>query len=231
MVGNIKDLTGQQFGSLIAMSISHKQKDGTAYWLFRCKCGKTHIARGNTVKYAANKGDTELPSCGCIELSRKTKHGFRKKEDTHPAYRIYRGIMTRCYSITCPGYKWYGAKGVTVCDEWKGDPAAFVKWAIQSGYQSGLHIDKDIICDQLNIHPHIYSPTTCQWVTPKVNVGYATNRDNFGKHPNIRLSHEQVSEILTLYHSGEITNQSELARMYNVYSSTINRLISLSLKG
>lgn len=224
-MGNIK---GQVFGSLTALEPSHQNKSHTWYWKYQCKCGAIHIARANTIKYESRKNDPELPSCGCVELARKTKHGFRKVKNTHPAYKVYRGIMSRCYDPNCPEYKFYGAKGVTVSAEWKNNPKAFVEWSIQNGWSKGLVIDKDILSDKFNIHPHIYSPETCQWISAKHNVSYATSRNNYGKHPNVRLSHEEVAEILKLYNSGECTNQSELARMFGLKSpSSIGRLIKL----
>lgn len=228
MAGKPKDLTGQTFGSLTAIAIHHKGEDGTAHWSYQCVCGKEHVARGNTISHLASKGDPQFPSCGCLGIASKTKHGFRKSKDTHPAYRSFRGMMTRCYNPNDKGYQWYGAIGVTVCDEWKDNPEAFVKWSLANGWSKDLHIDKDILCKAQGIAPHIYSPQTCQWVSAKANVGFATNRDNYGRHPNVRLSHEQVAEILAKYESGEITNQSELARQYGVDPSSIGRLIRLS---
>lgn len=229
MVTKISDLTGQKFGSLTAVKYVYSKK-GMAYWEFECKCGKSHIARGNTVKYvskkALQKNDLELPSCGCVELSRKTKHGLRKITNTHPLYKIYNGMMDRCYNPNSTAYKWYGENGVTVCPEWKHNPQAFIEWGIQNGWQKGLHIDKDILCKEKNIKPHIYSPDTCQFISVKRNVSEATNRSNYGKHPNIKLSQEQVDEIMDYYLSGEITNKAELARMYGLKSnSSILRLI------
>ena len=219
------DITGQQFGSLTAIQPMYSTKGGT-YWEYRCMCGKLHVARRNIVTYSAKKGDFELPSCGCIELSRKTKHGFRTAKNTHPAYRAYRSIMTRCYNSNSPEYKWYGAKGVTVYDAWKGHPETFVQWALDNGWTKDMHIDKDILCEKLGIYPHIYSPHTCQWVSAKTNVGFATNRDNYGKHPNIKLSHEEVAEIRRMYFSGEETNKSQLARDFGLLSpSSIRRLL------
>ena len=226
------DITGQVFGSLTAMKLDHVS-NRMAYWEYQCKCGNTHIARANTIKYETNKkNDPELPSCGCVELARKTKHGYRKAKDTHPAYRAYRGMMSRCYDTNNSGYKWYGAIGVTVCDEWKDNPEAFVKWSIENDWSKGLHIDKDILCKAKGIYPHIYSPNTCQWVKPQVNVSDATNRTNYGKHPNIRLSQEQVDEIIELYNSNSKITYVELAKMYGLKSpSSIARLIKLANKG
>ena len=197
-----------------------------SFWRYRCKCGAIHIARANTIAHQSKKGDHEIPSCGCVELARKTKHGFRKVNNTHPAYRAYRGMMSRCYDPNCSEYKWYGAKGVTVCDEWKDNPEAFVKWSLENGWAKGLHIDKDILSEAKGIHPHIYSPETCQWIDAKKNVGFVINRSNYGKHPNVKLSQEQVDDILTAYKSG-LTKGPELARQYGVNTSTIYRIIKL----
>lgn len=224
------DITGQVFGSLTAMKLDHVS-NRMAYWEYQCKCGNTHIARANTIKYETNKkNDPELPSCGCVELARKTKHGYRKAKDTHPAYRAYRGMMSRCYDTNNSAYKWYGAIGVTVCDEWKNNPQAFVEWSINNGWSKGLHIDKDILCKAKGIYPHIYSPETCQWVKPQVNVSAATNRSNYGKHPNVRLSQKQVDEIVNLYQTKQY-NGIELAKMYGVGAPAIYRLIKLANKG
>jgi hypothetical protein len=227
----VKDITGQVFGSLTAIRFSHIENK-MAFWEYVCKCGKSHVARANTVTYQNKrfKDDPELPSCGCVELARKTRHGYRKAKDTHPAYRAYRGMMSRCYDPGNSGYKWYGAKGVTVCDEWRDNPKAFIEWALRSGWQPGLHIDKDILCREKGISPHIYSPETCQWVTAKENVGFATNRDNFGSHPNIKLSHDEVAGLLGLFFSGKIKRQTELAELFGVAPSTVKRLIDIARK-
>ena len=145
------------------------------------------------------------------------------------AYDTWKDLIRRCYSEKhqkkLPTYI-----GVTVCDEWKDNPEAFVKWSLDNGWQKGLHIDKDILSEAKNIHPHVYSPETCQWVTPKKNVGFATNRDNYGKHPNVRLSHEEVAEIIRLYMSGEVTDRTTLMEMFNLKStSSISRLIKLHM--
>lgn len=31
---------------------------------------------------------------------------------------ILNGMKYRCYNPSCKGYKNYGARGITVCDEW-----------------------------------------------------------------------------------------------------------------
>lgn len=220
-----KDLTNQKFGSLLVIEPSHKGNNNLLFWKCKCDCGNEHIARGNTLIYQTKKyNDIELPSCGCVELKRKTKHGFRKQNETHPLYRTYRGIMSRCYDQNIPEYKYYGNKGTTICDEWKNNPQKFIEWGLSNGWKKGLVIDKDILCDKLGITPKIYSPETCQFITRAENPAYSNNRDNYGKHKNIKISNEEVINIKNCYYNDKET-LSNIARKYNVAYSTIRKII------
>lgn len=222
-----KDITGFTFGSLTAVKPIEQDSKGNIYWEYKCVCGNTHIARSNVVTYHTKKSkSSDFPSCGCKQVESVTKHGLRKVHDTHPLYKIYKGIKERCYCETSPSYRWYGAQGVTMCKEWLEDVTTFVEWGLANGWKEGLHIDKDILCTEHGISPHVYSPSTCTWVSPKENVGFSTNRANHGKHPNVKLSQGDVNTILSLYYSKQ-HNGVELAAMYNVDPSSIYRLIRL----
>lgn len=72
-------------------------------------------------------------------------------------------MKQRCYNPKNPSYKFYGALGVTVCDEWKNNFVLFCKWAFASGYNSCLELDR--------INPAgNYEPENCRWVTKMVNA-------------------------------------------------------------
>ena len=57
-------------------------------------------------------------------------------------HQIYAGIKMRCYQINDKDYVSYGAKGITMCDEWKHSYVAFRKWALANGYVAPLTIDR-----------------------------------------------------------------------------------------
>lgn len=71
-------------------------------------------------------------------------------------------MYRRCYHKGDIGYPDYGGRGITICDEWKKDPAEFIKWALKQETEKGLHLDR--IDNAGN-----YSPDNCHFVTPTLN--------------------------------------------------------------
>lgn len=162
---NYIDITGKRFGRLLVLKEADvKANSERVHWLCRCDCGTekvvdgVHLRRGKTI------------SCGCYlkEVSRErfkkmmadaevpphTTHGFSKSN----LYKTWANIKTRCYNKNNKAYKWYGAKGVTMCNEWLNDFCVFKTWAEANGYKPGLTIDR--------INPFEgYFPENCRWVT------------------------------------------------------------------
>ena len=73
---------------------------------------------------------------------------------------IYNGMRLRCYNENSINYKYYGGKGVTICDEWLLSFENFFDWAINNGYNENLTIDR--IDSEKE-----YSPDNCKWSTKK----------------------------------------------------------------
>ena len=84
---------------------------------------------------------------------------MKKYTDLDRELRIrYKGMMSRCYNKNSWNYKWYGGKGITVCDEWRNDFLNFRDWALENGYSKELTLDRiDGGKD--------YCPENCRWTT------------------------------------------------------------------
>lgn len=86
------------------------------------------------------------------------KHG----KSTTKLHRVWWGIIERCCKSYNKSYTEYGGRGITVCDEWRNDFQAFYDWAMASGYNEGLTIDR------INVNGN-YEPSNCRWVTQSEN--------------------------------------------------------------
>lgn len=112
---------------------------------------------------------------------RKPTHGACRNGVISNLYQRWSSMKMRCYSRNVKGYKRYGARGITVCKEWRDSFEKFRDWAINNGYKKELQIDR-IDNDKG------YYPGNCRWVTAREN---SNNRRNSIIFP----SGETVAEV------------------------------------
>lgn len=167
---NLKDMEFV-YWKAIEYAGSRKYKSGSvAMWKCKCKCGTIAVVSGQSLRNGRSG------SCGCLNreihrnlLAQKNRDNVKHGGFGTRLYRIWCGMKNRCYNPNEPNYKRYGAKGITVCDEWKDNFEAFRKWALNNGYQDDLSIDR-------KDGKSGYSPDNCRWATSKEqNNNLSTN--------------------------------------------------------
>lgn len=113
----------------------------------------------------------------------------------------FKCMIYRCYKETNKDYRWYGAKGIKICDEWINAPKLFEEWVMDNGYADDLTIDRiDSNKD--------YSPDNCRWVSNEYNAKY-----------------KSTTNIITV--NGECHTGHDWAKILNIGTNVINTYIRL----
>lgn len=139
-------------------------KDTYGHWIYKCECVKCGYIRFS--HYGAIAGPkSAIRCCNHLRANGEPKP-YIKGVWKHPRIgSIFGGLMLRCYNKNDRSYRWYGARGVGVCDEWRSNPFKFEEWALSNGYTDNLTIDRiDSNKD--------YCPENCRWVTLQNNAKY-----------------------------------------------------------
>jgi hypothetical protein len=195
--GRAIPMVGERFGMLtIIEELPNIERRGRTFRFVRvqCQCGNIKDLILNNVRY--------LKSCGCntkqICKERNVTHGLSETR----IYRIWQHMRNRCYNKKVPAYKYYGARGIKVCDEWRNSFESFYEWAMSNGYNDTLTIDRIWVNGN-------YEPSNCRWATYKVQAN--------NKRSNTRISYK-----------GETMTISELCDKYNLhYHRVHSRMMEL----
>lgn len=99
----------------------------------------------------------------------------------HPLYKTWQSLKLRCYNPTDPHYKWYGAKGVDVCERWTG------KYGFYNFLEDMGERPRGYSLDRIDSNGN-YEPSNCRWAsahTQNTNrTGYNTEYPGITKREN-----------------------------------------------
>lgn len=196
--GKVSDLVGLRYSKLVVLSRDNNDHSNNTRWLCQCDCGQTKVVLGTNLKSGAVK------SCGCFQKevngSWHITHGMSRT----PTYRIWDGMIRRCNDPKKPEFKWYGGKGIKVCDKWEKFAGFFEDMGVRP---EGLTIDRiDSNGD--------YGPSNCRWISMKENL---RNRSC------VILDTEKAEEIRALLDTTKLS-QKEIASLFNVDPSIISNI-------
>lgn len=163
---HVKNLTGQKFGRFIVASFLHVSRHGDAIWRCKCACGKEIAVRSSNLR----SGNTS--SCGCFRRDNMRKiayrHGHAAGGSCSTEYSSWSSMKGRCHNKKDHAYKWYGGRGITVCDRWRN---SFPNFLADMGRKPSPELSIDRINNDGN-----YEPENCRWATAKQQTANSRKR-------------------------------------------------------
>lgn len=201
-MGKELNLIKQKFGRLIVIKNAGYDKWRSLYWLCECNCGNIIKVRQSSLKSGHTK------SCGCLQkdivTNLKLKHGHSRNGYTTKTYSVWLSMHDRCRNPKNRNYKYYGGRGINVCQRW----LEFKNFLKDMGEApAGLSIEREN-------NDGNYESNNCSWVNWK--------RQGRNKSNN-KLTKLKVQVIKKLLAESSLT-QEDIARIFIVSPMTISNI-------
>lgn len=194
------DLTGRRFGRLTVLKDSGRRSNAKILWDCVCDCGKTKAVQSTALLHGVTR------SCGCLQRELAKARAERPgdcgtpqvvvathRRSSEPIYAVYQAMVARCYNPNSTGFHKYGGRGITVCDEWRGQ-GGFERFLADMGEPpSPSHSIERVE----NGGP--YSPSNCVWATKRQQSRNRRNSLRVLYQGRMRLLIEIAEEVGVAY--------------------------------
>ena len=160
---NFKDLTGQQFGRLLVISLAGYTLDiknnRCYYWLCQCRCKNETTVRSGGLTSGGSQ------SCGCLNKERtssvKKTHG---EGNDSPEFRAWCKMIQRCTDTNSKDFEGYGGRGITVHESFRG-PTGYIAFLSEVGRKPSKAHSLDRIINSAN-----YEPGNIRWASARTQA-------------------------------------------------------------
>lgn len=202
---------GQRFGKLVVLEAVRKEGYAGWYWRCKCDCGNEKISA------PYNLLSSHVVSCGCRKKERNHNLTLGADGKTTRLYGIWCNMKQRCNNPSETAYKYYGGRGIRVCDEWQASYPSFYVWAIANGYKDDLTIDR------IN-NDGDYCPDNCRWATMKQQIDNRRTPNNATYQPHTR----DVYSIATLRLAGK--TYEEIGRELGLSRQRVHQIMQKAIQ-
>lgn len=200
---------GKKYGFWEVIDAFREVRSGKINIMLKCKCvecGKESCMTASSIK--------DYTFSVCNHNKRGYKKDNKNKLNIPKKLRdCWKNIINRCYDESSVMYSHYGARGISMCEDWHKSLKSFADWALNNGYKEGLTIER------IDFNKN-YCPENCCWI-PKTEQSKNTTRNRIYCWQGKNLT---VAEIARLNNVSQYTLYCRLNKGMSiedaVYKST-----------
>ena len=141
-----------------------------------------------------------------------TKRIFSGLYTNHkPEYNSWHSMKQRCLNKNNPNYKWYGGRGITICNRWVDKVYGFINFYEDMGPRP-----KGASLDRIDVNGP-YSLDNCRWESPRTQSTNQRNRRRYSNRVGVSYCERKGKWYAHLYKNG---------KRYKKYFSTEDEAIA-----